>query len=259
MMPVIAPGRGVKIKTSLRGRLTYAYFQDDEVDQILAYVDKRIEQYSGKKKLYMYRYRFLFEIMLSTGVRVGEAIHWYDNRLGLTYGIRPIDFALDEGKYGTLYVQSEKKRRVQPTRKIPIQSELKTALYEYMDRVRRYTGIPIDSSSRDYLFPMTYSAVKKFIEKIGEETGITGIEYVKSKEKKGQLHKIHPHMFRHTFGVRCAVGGIPITIAQRWLGHGDPFVTTIYQQVGDIDTSSFIDMVRPINESMRRQRGQDRD
>ena len=129
--------------------------------------------------------------MLNTGVRVGEAIHWYDNRLGLTYGIRPIDFALDEGKYGTLYVQSEKKRSVQPTRKIPIQSELKTALYEYMDRVRRYTGIQINSSSKDYLFPMGYSAVKKFIEEIGEETGITGIEYVKSKEKKGQFHKIH--------------------------------------------------------------------
>ena len=239
----------VSVPTSLRikskKKLThFAYLKDDEVQAIFEYLNTRISEYPGIRKLYMKRYKFLFEVMLYTGARIGETVPWYNSKLKLQFGLRPKDFKLDEGQNGIVHIQSEKKRSVHPQREVPMTVELKSAFMQYL----LDTKMPIDS--KDFLFPITRQAADKFLKKIGKEKGITGIE----TKKKDRIHELHSHMFRHTFGVRCAVSGIPITVAQDWMGHGDPFVTTMYQQVTGIDTSSFMQMVRPINEATKYER-----
>ncbi len=45
---------------------------------------------------------------------------------------------------------------------------------------------------------------------------------------------------RHAFGVRGALGKVPLSVIQRWMGHSDPTTTAIYLAVRDDEERALI-------------------
>ena len=227
MLPSIPMKTKITITKNLSDRIGIEYLTDDQVSLIMNHLSEQIRKYAGKgnsgRVLQTKRYRFLFNVLLQTGIRVGEAVNWKDPRLKVEYGIRPLDFHLDDGPLGHLYVHTEKKKK-EVVRSIPIAPSLRTQLLEFL----LDSGLSL--KSKDYLFPLTRQAVDMYLKNIGRELNI------RISEKR----PLHAHIFRHTFGVRCSLGGIPLQITQQWMGHSDPTITLIYQRIHQIDTSEFI-------------------
>ena len=230
MLPSIPRENKIRINRNLSEKIGIEYLTDDQVDAIIDHltsqVKKHLEEGHPGRALVVKRYRFLFQILLQTGVRVGEAVHWYDTRLKVEYGIRPIDFHLDDGPLGHLYVHTEKKKN-DSIRAIPLLPTLRTQLLEFLLEA----GVTL--RSKEYLFPMTRQSVDWYLKRVGKDIGI----------RISEKHQLHAHIFRHTFGVRCSLNGVPLQIAQQWMGHSDPTITLIYQRIHQMDTSQFMSMM----------------
>lgn len=230
MLPSIPRENRIRITQNLSAKIGIEYLTDDQVDRIMGHLTAQAKKHSEEghsgRAMVVKRYRFLFQVLLQTGVRVGEVVHWYDTRLRVEYGIRPFDFHLDDGPLGHLYVHTEKKKN-DSIRAIPISPTLRTQLLEFLLE----TGLPL--RSREYLFPMTRQSVDWYLKRVGRDIGL----------RVSEKHQLHAHIFRHTFGVRCSLNGVPLQIAQQWMGHSDPTITLIYQRIHQIDTSHFMSMM----------------
>ena len=230
MLPSIPRENRIRITQNLSEKIGIEYLTDDQVDRIMGHLTAQVKKHSEEghhgRAMVVKRYRFLFQVLLQTGVRVGEAVHWYDTRLKVEYGIRPFDFHLDDGPLGHLYVHTEKKKN-DSIRAIPISPTLRTQLLEFLLEA----GLPL--RSREYLFPMTRQSVDWYLKRVGRDIGI----------RISEKHQLHAHIFRHTFGVRCSLNGVPLQVAQQWMGHSDPTITLIYQRIHQMDTSQFMSMM----------------
>ena len=230
MLPSIPRENRIRITQNLSEKIGIEYLTDDQVDRIMGHLTAQVKKHSEEghhgRAMVVKRYRFLFQVLLQTGVRVGEAVHWYDTRLKVEYGIRPFDFHLDDGPLGHLYVHTEKKKN-DSIRAIPISPTLRTQLLEFLLEA----GLPL--RSREYLFPMTRQSVDWYLKRVGRDIGL----------RVSEKHQLHAHIFRHTFGVRCSLNGVPLQVAQQWMGHSDPTITLIYQRIHQMDTSQFMSMM----------------
>ena len=46
--------------------------------------------------------------------------------------------------------------------------------------------------------------------------------------KRAGVREVRFHDLRHTFGTRCAAGGVPLRTLQAWMGHADIKTTMVY-------------------------------
>jgi len=128
-------------------------------------------------------------LFLDTGLRLDELVNLRLSR---------IDFPLGEM---TVTGKGSKER------KVPVGSQAKKALLEYISKERREPSNPMDA---DYLFisadgqRITHTAVAKVFQRVKEQAGVP---------------KLHPHVCRHTFSVRYLVNGRDAFSLQKILGH----------------------------------------
>lgn len=69
--------------------------------------------------------------------------------------------------------------------------------------------------------------------KLWQQTRSTAWRQVKAVMHKAGIVGVRasPKGLRHSFGVHCAFRNVPMSLAQKWLGHADIKTTAIYYQI----------------------------
>lgn len=192
-------------------------------------------------------YKELFNVMLDTGIRVGEAG-------GLTWD--DIDFknkVLHIGKsYHTSYnegVKTEKftlTKTVNSVRDIPFHGNMEEMLLKQKKKVetlkkslgKRYRTKGTDFENLVFVTTMgspcnrntVEQEVKKIINRINQKAALQAIKHGQLPEPV--IRDFHPHSLRHTFATRCAENDIDPKVTQKLLGHANISITlTIYTHV----------------------------
>jgi site-specific recombinase XerD len=145
-------------------------------------------------------------LFLDTGIRLGELVH---------LRLSKIDFPLGEM---TVIGKGNKER------KVPVGSQAKKALLDYISKERRE---PLGPQDADRLFltvdgtPMTHTAVAKVFDRV---------------KVRAEVPKLHPHVCRHTFSVRYLVNGGDAFSLQKILRHTSLEMTRKYVNMafGDV-------------------------
>lgn len=146
--------------------------------------------------------RLLCETVYYTGCRITEA-------LSLTGD------DIDQGQ-AVIRILCLKKRGKSETRRVPVPADLARGL--------KALG---DASGTEKLWSCSRTTGWRTFKLVMNKAGIEGIQAT----VKG---------LRHAFGVRGALGKVPLSIIQRWMGHADPATTAIYLAVQDEEERALI-------------------
>ena len=146
--------------------------------------------------------RLLCETIHFTGCRISEA-------LSLT------SEDIDPGE-SVLSIRCLKKRGKIVTRRVPVPEKLAK---ELRSLARESADVRLWTISR--------TTGWRIIKSVMKDAGIEGIQAT----AKG---------LRHGFGVRGALGKVPVNVIQRWMGHSDPNTTAIYLAVRDDEERELI-------------------
>jgi integrase/recombinase XerD len=150
----------------------------------------------------------LFALLLAwTGARVSEVLALTANSFQVEAGIVAIE---------TL------KQRRYCVREIPIPPKL-------MQRIERHFGLPALQGGPHAARPLwrfCRQTAWRFVKRVCASVQITG-------------RRASPRGLRHAFGVRAMQQGIPMPVAQRWLGHVRLTTTAIYMSVCGPDEIAF--------------------
>ncbi len=144
-------------------------------------------------------------LFLDTGIRLSELVN---------LRVSKVDFA---GGEMVVFGKGSKERRV------PIGSQAKKALVDYITRERGEAANPNDE---DLLFlnedhnPVTVNVVEKMLQRI---------------KKAANVPKLHPHACRHTFSVRFLINGGDVFSLQKILGHTSLEMTRKYVNLASGD------------------------
>jgi integrase/recombinase XerD len=139
--------------------------------------------------------RLLCLTLYFTGCRLSEAL-----------SLRKEDIDLAES---VIQIRCLKKRGKVVVRRIPVPLSLAQQLSSMSES-------PADGRLWEYSRTTAWRIVKGVM----LEAGISGIHGT----AKG---------LRHGFGVRAAMGKVPVNVIQKWMGHSDPNTTAIYLSVRD--------------------------
>ena len=158
--------------------------------------DERLRALAEMAKLPMDR--ALFCLTLSwTGARISEVL-----------ALTPSSFQIG---CGIVAVQTLKRRKPH-VREIPIPPDL-------MATLDRHFGLSVsarDLQSADHrLWPWHRVTAWRLIKRVMHRSRING-------------HQASPRGLRHAFGVGTLQSGVPLNLAQRWLGHAKIDTTAIY-------------------------------
>ena len=154
--------------------------------------------------------------------------------LGAWTGLRLIDCALMEWnsidfKRNLIHCIPHKAKKVQRTVTIPIHPSLRQEL----DRALQW-------QKNEYILPQIAERYKRNPHGVQEDTSKVfkhiGLEI--NKEAKGvrRLRKVNIygfHSFRHSFVSFCAKAGVPLSVVQSIVGHGNPAITRHYIHIGE--------------------------
>lgn len=143
------------------------------------------------------RIKALFLVMLDTGLRLSEVLHLKDQAVDLEHGNLVV-----LGKGGK-------------ERSVPFGFTTEKVLRKYVTMYRP------DPASRtvDQFFrspggdPLTEQAIKMVFARARERTGIK---------------RLHPHLLRHTYGIRAQEQDMPTITLQHYMGHSSSKVTERY-------------------------------
>ena len=144
-------------------------------------------------------------LFLDTGIRLSELVNLKLSKVDLAGGEMVI------------FGKGSKERRV------PIGSQAKKALIDYMAHER---GEAANPSDEDQLFlnedqnPVTCNVVEKVLQRI---------------KKAANVPKLHPHICRHTFSVRFLMNGGDVFSLQKILGHTSLEMTRKYVNLASGD------------------------
>ena len=147
-------------------------------------------------------YDLLFEVLYKTGVRISEA--------------RELTPQSVDERHTVLKVRCLKRRDRNLYRYIPLQKELLSRLKEYSQAKK----------ANERLFPHTATWYWMVLQKL-------------AKVLKIDPKRMHPHAFRHAFGVHATLKRVPLPIIKTWMGHADIGSTQIYTEVMALDTKDF--------------------
>jgi integrase len=141
------------------------------------------------------------ETLYYTGCRTSEALN-----------LRRCD--LDESMNAVL-IHTLKKRGKKQIRRIPIPERLTKRLLD------------VATSDTGQLWPFSRTTAWRLVKRAMLAAGLYGVHAT----CKG---------LRHAFGVRSALGHVPLPIIQGWMGHADASTTAIYLEVKDEEERELI-------------------
>lgn len=143
------------------------------------------------------RLKAIFLLLLDTGMRLSE----------LT-GLKAENVDLD---HGFLLVMGKGRKE----RSIPFGFTTERVLRKYVSFSRATPALP--SVDEFFLspdgYPLTYNAVKMIFTRAAKRSGI---------------ERLHPHLLRHTYGIRAQESGMPTITLQHYMGHSSSKVTERY-------------------------------
>ena len=130
-------------------------------------------------------------VIYYTGCRISEALN-----------LRGTDIDAEDG---AVVIRTLKRRGRPACRRIPVPEALLSGLADL-------------SPDGGRLWSFSRTTGWRIVRRVMEDAGISGI------------HATARGM-RHAFGVRGAMGEVPVTIIQEWMGHSDLSTTSIYLRV----------------------------
>lgn len=146
--------------------------------------------------------RLFCEVIHFTGCRISEALNLTGEDI-------------DQGQ-SLLRIRCLKKRDRIVTRRVPVP-----------DRLAKDLRLLASESKGERLWDFSRTTGWRVIKGVMSDAGIAGIHAT----AKG---------LRHGFGVRGALGKVPVNVIQRWMGHSDPSTTAIYLAVRDDEERELI-------------------
>ena len=174
----------------------------------------------------MERDKLLFELLLFTGMRIGEALSLDIHAIGLSHmneTVQDLPLSPNENDY---LKGSRQRQQKSGTRDLFIPTELMkklTAYYEhtwldiYSKKEMEHEFFFISEFHNNLGEPLSYQAVWDRCRKIGKKCGIF----------------FTPHDFRHTFATTLARNKIGLERLRKLLGHRDLASTDIYIQIAN--------------------------
>lgn len=181
---------------------TIEYFTPEEIQQIVQWFFTRRD---NKHRFERDRYFLLMKVLLRTGARKSEVLF-----------LKPADFDIYNNTVQLITLKRKKKDN--PIRTIPLHSDLKDTLSTYL------LTYPNRIEKGKRMFPMSPTTVSQFFQDMGKDLGFN----------------IYPHKFRHTFAVNALMNNVPLNVIQKWLGHSSIFTTSIYTELGSVDTQKWM-------------------
>ena len=121
-----------------------------------------------------------------------------------------------DSSHAVIRILCLKKRGKAETRRVPVPVSLAKELPTLAGEVENAK-----------LWAYSRTTAWRIIKEVMEAAGIEGIHAT----AKG---------LRHGFGVRGAMGKVPVNVIQRWMGHSDPSTTAIYLAVRDDEERELI-------------------
>lgn len=159
-------------------RNTFGYLTVDEINKLIDYLNISDIKIQNKLLIFM---------LIDTGMRINEA---------LNVKISNINFSNK-----TIYLEKTKNHKY---RYVPFTELTSKILLEYLNKI---------NSSYEYLFDISYDAVKSCFYRIGKKLG---------------FNKFHPHMLRHSLASLLHKNGASVMIIQKILGHSSISITERY-------------------------------
>ena len=172
------------------------------------------------------RYKYLFLLLLSTGMRIGEALALnYENDIDIENGTITIRRTLTKDKNGK-YIIGDTTKTSNGVRRLYLNDTSKQILENaYNTIIENKQHLLFCSKNKTLYVPNTInSALKRLAIKLN-------IGVYEEENKKGKIVKntdVHTHMLRGTFATRCAEAKIAPAVLKKILGHKDISITMKY-------------------------------
>ena len=186
-----------------------------------------------------FKHKYLFLLLLSTGMRIGEALVLdYTKDIDLEKGIVIIRRTQTKDTKGKSRI-GETTKTFSGQRTIDLNDISRKALEDAMNHIipNKFHLLFYNPTNKQYgLYEK--ASINSSLKRAGLKLGIGLYEEVNSKGKKVTRTDIHTHMLRGTFATRCAEAKIAPVVLKQILGHKDITVTMKYYV--DVD-GSFIE------------------
>lgn len=192
-----------------------------------------------------FKHKYLFLLLLSTGMRIGEALVLdYTKDIDLEKGIVIIRRTQTKDTKGKSRI-GESTKTFSGQRTIDLNDISRKALVDAMNHIipNKFHLLFYNPTNKQYGL-YEESSINSALKRAGLKLGIGLYEEVNSKGKKVKRTDIHTHMLRGTFATRCAEAKIAPVVLKEILGHSDISITMKYYV--DIDT----DFIKSENKSV---------
>lgn len=184
-------------------------------------------------------YYEMFYTLLNTGIRVSElcGLKWKDINFRNKYIAIERQLVCQYYKGKKLYFDTPKTQS--GYRKIPFINNIAEVLHQQYKKIserKLFLGEKWRCDKDEYSDLVFYSTMGSLLTKDTIERATTAVvnKINKDRIEYDKFKKIHPHMFRHSFAVKCYERDIDIKTTQTILGHSS-FATTmnIYTHLSD--------------------------
>lgn len=182
-----------------------------------------------------FKHKYLFLLLLSTGMRIGEALVLdYTRDIDLEKGIVTIRRTQTKDTNGKSRI-GDTTKTFSGQRTINLNDISRKALEEALNHItpNKFHLLFYNPTNKKYGL-YEEASINSALKRAGLQLGIGLYEDENSKGKKVTRTDIHTHMLRGTFATRCAEAKIAPAVLKEILGHSDISITMKYYI--DIDT-----------------------
>lgn len=169
------------------------------------------------------QWAYMFEVMLATGLRIGEviALEWRD--VDLKGSILHVNRVFYRGKFDPAGSAQ---------RSIPLEASALAALSGVVRRLDNPFVFP-GGKHKHLTTPSVRWVFQALTEHMRTLKGEEGTGVHKGVEPLKAVHNITPHVLRHTFATRKVGEGVPLKVLSVLMGHASVTTTEIYAKVTD--------------------------
>ena len=176
------------------------------------------------------RIRLLVEILIGTGLRIGDA-----TRLGLDCLIRD--------RQGAVYLRY-RNHKMRRDAVVPINDELAAMITTQQQRTRQRFPttdvlLPRSTTSPDGRLPIPTTTFQRHLRLWLESCGVT--------DELGRPARVTAHQFRHTAATRWINHDVPQEVVRRLLNHTSHTMTAVYARLADTTIRQHWERAQKIN------------